>query len=542
MLPTIAERFFDSVQKYGDLPAVGFSGEDAYLTYAQLGEKVKECARCLETIKAGETVGLLSENRPEWGKAYFGILAAGGTVVPFDSLLKEDELRQIFIDSGIHRIFVSHKFIALAESIIASLDRRIEIIDLENIPVVDTGEFIPRYSENPHGPAVIIFTSGTTGRAKQVILTHANILSDIDSIKKCVRFDPGDRFLSVLPLHHTFEATAGFLLALLSGCAIYYVRELNSREIMTGFQRHKISYFISVPLILEKLYHGILGAVKKAPLTKRVLFTFMNKSARAIYSMTGKNAGVKLFASLREKAGLSSLKLIVSGGAPLPIEVAKGFGMLGFTMLEGYGLTETSPVLSVNLPGKIKFGSVGQPLPRVELKIDSPDEHGIGEILAKGPMVTLGYKENPEATAELFDGEWMRTGDMGYIDDEGYLFIKGREKNLIVSAAGKNIYPEEIEAQLLNSDFILEAMVYGHQAANGREEVAAIVYPDYELLGMELEKKPEAVTGDDCKTIIGRDIKDICGRMADFKRVKHITYTREELAKTSTRKIKRYLY
>ncbi|MEZ5358908.1 MAG: AMP-binding protein [Candidatus Zixiibacteriota bacterium] len=538
----IAARFFHAVEKHGQLPAMGYSGEDAIVTYHQLGEKVKECALCLSDIEPGEAVGLLSENRPEWGKVYLGILSAGGTVVPFDSLLKKDELKQIFIDSGIKRVFVSHKFIDIAESIVSSIDREVKIYDLTNIPVADTKEFVPRFSENKDETAVIIFTSGTTGKAKQVMLTHNNILSDIDSILICVRFRAGDSFLSVLPLHHTFEATAGFLLAILNGCAIYYVRELNSREIMTGFQRHNISYFIAVPLILEKLYHGILGAVKKAPLTKRLMFTMLNKSTRAIYSLTGKNAGKKLFASLRQKAGLSSLKLIVSGGAPLPIEVAKGFSMLGFTLLEGYGLTETSPVLTVNLPEKIKFGSVGKPLPRVELKIDSIDDSGIGEVLAKGPMVTPGYKNNHEATNALFDNGWMRTGDVGYIDDEGFLFIKGRAKNLIVSAAGKNIYPEEIEAQLLNSDFILEAMVYGHKANNGREEVAALIYPDYELLAAELGKQPGSVSEADCKTVVGKDIQAICSRMADFKRVKHITYTREELAKTSTRKIKRYLY
>ncbi|MCK5126582.1 MAG: AMP-binding protein [candidate division Zixibacteria bacterium] len=538
----IAACFFSSAVNHADSRAVGISGEDAYLDYRHLLRKVKECSAHLGKLASGQRVGLLAENRPEWGKAYLAILASGGIVVPIDALLKQNEFQNIIEQAGITKLIVSHSFIDTAEEINKSLEYKIEIIDLENIPESDVSDYQPNFVTDPHNTAVLIFTSGTTGNAKKVILTHENILSDIDSLLDIVNFQEGDRFLSVLPLHHTFEATLGFLIPLLNGCAVYYIRELNSREIMTGFQKNKITHFVSVPLIYEKLYQGILGAVKKAPPTKRALFSISRKATGAIYSLTGKNAGTQLFKSLRKKAGLENLKLFVSGGAPLPMEVNKGLNLLGIKLLEGYGLTETSPVLTCNRPDKIKFGTVGLPVKNVKIKIDQPDDNGVGEVLAKGPMITPGYQDNPEATEELFRDGWMCTGDLGSIDSEGFLTIKGRAKNLIVSAAGKNIYPEEIESELLNSEYILEAMVYAHQASNGREEVGAMIFPDLELIAGKINKKPEEVIEDDVKEVIQSEIRHICSKMAGYKRIKHITFTQEELQKTSTRKIKRYLY
>lgn len=540
--PNIAARFLAAIEKYADKPAVGMAGEDAFLTYSQLGEKVRECAVFLGKLQPLEPIGLLSENRPEWGKVYFAILAAGGKVVPVDSLLKENELIQVFTESGMTRIFVSHKYLEIVEQVVSKIDNPPQIINLETIPSGNASNYEPAYSNNGDDPAAIIFTSGTTGKSKKVILTHNNLLSNIEGVLKRLAFSPADRFLSVLPLHHTFEATGGLLTPLLHGCSIYYVKELNSREILGGMKKHKITIFIGVPLLLEKLYQGIMNGIKKAPFTKRVLFNVLMNSAKTIYSTTGKNAGRKLFSSLRQKAGLDSLRLMVSGSAPISVEIIKGFYLLGFDFIEGYGLTETSPVLSANSLENPKFGSVGPVLDNVEIRIDSPNENGIGEIVVKGPMATPGYEDNPEATAELWKDGWLHTGDLGYLDSDNYLYICGRAKNLIVSAAGKNIYPEEIEAQLSQSAYIQEVVIYGKKSDAGREEVAALVYPDFEFLESEINKKPDDVTDDELKDTVGKDIRRLCADMADFKRVKHIQYTREELEKTSTKKIKRYVY
>ncbi len=538
----IAALFFEAAERFADYPAVGFSGEDAYLTYAQLAEKVRECARALGDVKSQEPIGLLSENRPEWGKAYLAILACGGMVVPIDPLLKGDELAWVIAESGIDRLLVSSKYLSVLETALDGAERKPEIIHLETVAFQSVEQFRPISADDPDAPAVLIFTSGTTGKSKKVVLTHRNILSDMDGFMKRLQFGPGDRFLSVLPLHHTFEATCGFIAPLTHGAAVYYIKALNSREILDGIKKHRITHFISVPLLYEKLYHGILSAVRKAPMHRRALFKTLMTTSKALYSMAGMNAGKGLFGSVKKKTGLDSIRLMVSGGAPLPAEISKNFSLMGFTFVEGYGLTETSPVLNVNLPGRVKHGSVGPPLPNVEMKIDRPDESGVGEIIVRGPMVTPGYLDNPEATAELIRDGWLYTGDYGHFDEDGYLFISGRKKNLIVSAAGKNIYPEEVESQLLKSPFIYEAMVWGKETDSGREEVAALIYPDFEALSTHLSRAPEKITDSDIKSVIDPEVRALSRGLADFKRVKHIEYTREELEKTSTKKIKRYKY
>ena len=546
-ITNIAARFFQAAEKYGDKPAVGVAGEDAYLTYNQLAKKIRECAAFLGPLEKRQPIGLLSENRPEWCKVYIAVLACGGMVVPIDPQLKEQELSRLLAESRIRKLFVSPKYLEIAEAAAVSLESSLDIINLETIPISE--DEIPEleFADEPDRPAVIIFTSGTTGKSKRVILTHGNILSDVEGIFQRMRVTPADRFLSVLPLHHTFEATCGFIGPLLQGSAIYYITELNSRAILSGIRKHEITYLIAVPLLYEKIYHGILSAVGKASPAKRIMFHISMRMAGSLSWLTGKNPGRKLFASFRQKAGLGSLQVMVSGAAPLPVEISRNFNLLGFNFLEGYGLTEASPVLTVNPTDRVKFGSVGPPLENVEIKIDSPNEKGVGEILARGPMITPGYEDNPEETAKLLEDGWLHTGDLGWLDKDSYLYIAGRKKNLIVSAAGKNIYPEEIEAELLRSPYILETLVYGTKGATGREEVSAIIYPDFEQLATRLNKDSEEVnpndfTAEEIKSVLDLEIKTICRSMADYKRIKNISYIRQEFEKTTTRKIKRHLY
>lgn len=541
-LYNIAVRFFAAAEKFADLPAVGMAGEDDYLTYRQMAERTRAFAQSLGPLDPGEAIGILSENRPEWGQAYLAVLARGGTVVPIDPLLKKDELARVMSESGIGRLIVSAKYHGIADAVIARFERQPQIIPLEQAMAGDPAGFVPTPADDPDSLAVLIFTSGTTGNSKKVILTHRNIISDMEGFIARLSFGPGDRFLSVLPLHHTFEATCGFIAPLTHGAAVYYVKALNSREILDGIKKHRITHFISVPLLYDKLYHGILNALNKAPAPKRGIFKMSMTATRTLYSMTGANVGKTMFKSMRKKAGLDSIRLMVSGGAPLPPEISMNFSFMGIDFIEGYGLTETSPVLNVNPLEKIKFGSVGPPLHNVEMRIHEPDGNGVGEIIVRGPMVTPGYLDNPEETARLIRNGWLHTGDIGRMDEDGYLFISGRKKNLIVSAAGKNIYPEEIEAELLKSPYILEVMIWGKKTDSGREEVAALIYPDIDALGAHLNKSPDRITDEDVKSVVDVEVKTLCAGLADFKRVKHIEYVRNELEKTSTKKIKRYLY
>lgn len=518
------------------------AGENQTVSYADLAETVSRHASALSQIEAEQPIGLLSENRPEWCQVYLAILTAGGVVVPIDSLLKKEEISRIIDQSGISILYVSNRYYEMAEAIIERQERKIDLRSVDDIPEVESVEPPTSFPDKSDQAAVLIFTSGTTGGSKKVILTHRNILSDVAGFASLFDFQPKHRFLSVLPLHHTFEATCGFLMPLFHGCSIFYIRELNSREIMQGIKRHRITHFISVPLLYEKIYSGIMAGVKKAPMIKRTVFKTLFNTSRMVLALTGKSAGAKLFASFREKAGLESIELFISGGAPLPPDIPKNFGLMGFSFVEGYGLTETSPVLTVNPPGAGRFGSVGKALPNAEVKIDQPNEAGVGEIIARGPMVTPGYADNPEATAELIQDGWLHTGDLGRIDSDGYLFIVGRKKSLIVSAAGKNIYPEEIEGELLKSSFVFETIVVSKMSDSGREEVAAFVHPDMELVARMVGKEISDVTLDDIKTHLDPVIKEVNNRIASYKRIKHVTYETEELAKTSTKKIKRFLY
>lgn len=535
----IAACFFDVAGQFADHPALGMAGDDAVLTYRQVSEAVRRFAYFLGSSESGWRVGILSENRVEWAVAYLGILASGGLAVPIDPLLKEEELDRVFLEAGLDKLCVSNRLREVVDRAMARGTARPELIPLDSVLTLTGKERPLQPAEDPHRPASLIFTSGTTGKSKKVILTHGNILSNIHGFCRRVSLPAGSRFLSVLPLHHTLECTCDMIAPLVLGSAVYYVRELNSREILNGFRKHKITHFIGVPLIFEKLYRGIQDAVKKAPLSQRAGYWILKGAVTAASAVVGLNIGRTMFASFRRKAGLDSVELMISGGAPLPIEVSRAINQIGINFIEGYGLTETAPVVSLTPAERIKYGSVGPALDNAEVRLDTPDGHGIGELLVRGPMTTPGYEGNPEATAELLHDGWLHSGDLARIDDDGYIYIVGRKKNVIVSAAGKNIYPEEIEAALLASPWIIEAMVYGRKGEGGREEVAAMVYPDFNRLGAQTGKGREAITDDEIKAILDPEIKTICGRMADFKRVKHITYCRRELEKTSTRKIKR---
>lgn len=538
----IASRFFAAAEEYPTNAVVGVVGDKSYLTYAQMAAAVRAYMVRLSGLEKLEVVGLLSENRPEWGIAYMAILASGGVVVPIDPQLKERELRRVFQESRLKKLYISSRYLKLAAIAETSLEWPIQNINLDEPLVASSRPIAAIVKTVGNDPAVMIFTSGTTGHAKRVVLTHGNILSDIDGFTARIPYQSDYRFLSVLPLHHTLEATCGFVGPLLHGCSVHYLRELNSRAILEGISGQKITHFISVPLLYEKMYHSILAGVRKAPLLGRVLFYGMRLTVTSIFRLTGKNAGHILFRSFRRRAGLDSLRLMISGGAPLPVAIARNFSFLGLDFIEGYGMTETSPVLTLNHPERIRFGSVGRALDNAEIKIDSPDNRGVGEILACGPMVMRGYEGNPQETAKVIKDGWLHTGDIGRIDKDGYLHICGRAKNLIVSAAGKNIYPEEIEATLLESPYILETLVYGKKMLNEREEVAALVYPDLAAIAAALGKETASTSEDEMRQFLDQEIKTICARIADYKRIKHLAYRWQEFEKTSTRKIKRHLY
>ena len=573
---TIPEMFDYSAQQYGSSVAMRYFTQGRFpdITYAELKQKIDHFARGLGKLgfSPGDKAALLSENRPAWGTAYLAVLKSGGVSVPLDPQLKGPELGHIIRESGARFAIVSAKFAFDLEELVADIAGFDTLIYMDGLAATSAPELEqgtePRFQEvsyhevsssgaqenfdfpkvDPEEVATLIYTSGTTGQSKGVMLTHKNIMSDIAALQQTIEFQPTDNFLSVLPLHHTFECTCGFLTPLSGGAMITYARSLKSRELLEDIKRNNVTILLGVPLLFEKMLTGLLKAVEKKPASARALFKTGLVGVRMVKKLTGYDAGAQIFKGLREKAGLSSLRFLISGGAPLPPEVAEGFTTLGIGFLQGYGLTETSPVLTLNPEAKPKAASIGKALPGVEIKILNPDEKGIGELVVRGAMVMKGYYNNPKATAEVLRDGYFHTGDSGWVDEEGYYYVAGRIKDVIVTAAGKNVYPEEVEFALAKSPYILETLVLRRAAEEAtpkrvrREQVWAIVVPDYEYFDQIAQERGIAFDEAKIEATIKEEVSKRCAEIADYKRVKYFTIREEEFEKTSTRKIKRYLF
>lgn len=369
-------------------------------------------------------------------------------------------------------------------------------------------------------PAVILYTSGTTGQSKGAILSHDNLLFNIAAGVKHLELQEGISTLSFLPINHVFEQVCGILLPLSIGGTINFAESL--KKLGENLAEIKPTFLLGVPAVYRLLLERIMNNIRAKSLT-RLLFN---------WSLTRPLVQRKI----RQRVGQHTT--FVSGGAALDPSVAAGFHNLGLMLFQGYGITETSPIIAAESPHMLRPGSVGRPLPGVEVRITDAEDDGVGEILVRGPNVMLGYYKNPRATdAAIIDG-WYHTGDLGHIDTDGYLFITGRAKNLIVTANGKNVYPEEVENELLKSSFIAEIMVYGHKAGASIEEVHAIVFPDQEALD---RLHPDKLSQSDVEKLIRDEILTYGKNLADYKRVRKFTLREDEFPKTTTRKIKRFI-
>lgn len=533
-----ALRFPDRVALKGD------GGRGLTLTYSQVLDNVKRLAAGLQAPEYADLreIGLLSENRPEWPVAYLAIVASGKTVVPLDATLKSNEIEALLRVAGLTTIFVSGRF----EKMVEDLDPGLRVFSFESSSashwqrlMSNLVDFTPLASRD--NTAVLIYTSGTTGTPKAVILTHGNILANLKGIQHAIHIDQHDVCLSLLPLHHTFEATCGFLTPLTRSAMVVYARTLKSREIREDIAANDVSIMCGVPLLFEKLYHAMHRNIQSTPSYQRAIFHALLACSALGWGMRRK-WGRTLFAPLLRKAGMGKVRLFFSGAAALPIHISRFFCLIGIDLLQGYGMTETSPVISITHPDDIKLGSVGPPLIGVDVRIDNPDEHGVGEITVRGDNCTPGYRNNPDQTAELWRDGWLHTGDLGQLK-KGHLWITGRAKNLIISAAGKNIYPEEIEERLLISDFVLESVVFG-QKKQGRqgEEVRALIVPDLDQLEAEFGIDPANPDLNRIREVLGQVVVKVNSEMADYKRISGFDFQLQELEKTSTRKIKRFVY
>ena len=490
-------------------------------------------------IKLGDNVILFSSNMPEWGMSYFGILKTGAAAIPIDPASGIDEIVNFAKTGEAKAVLLSLKLAEenpeLAEKLKAA-KLKINVWTFNEVfempSEIEEAKRLALLPEKvlANNVASLIFTSGTTGTPKAVMLSHKNFVNMISMLSSVLEMDTSDGILSVLPLHHTFEFSAGFLTPFANGTQITYLDELSSEELSRAIENNLVTGMVGVPALWEMLHRRIKTRMRErgdwfADLADNVI-----EFNAWIRDNTPFNLGPIVFFPIHEGMG-GRMRYMISGGSALSEKVQKDLHGLGFTVLEGYGLTESSPVLTVARPGnKLLRGSVGKPLPGVEIMIENPDANGVGEVLARGQNVMLGYFNNDEATEAVIEDRWLKTGDLGKLDDDGNLYIVGRSKDVIIDSNGKNIYPDEIEDLYGKSDFIKELSVVGLPDQDGGEKIAALVVPDYEkdisLNRAETNKKVE------------EHFREISASLPFFKRVKVLHLTPFELPRTATQKSK----
>ena len=550
----LKERMAKTVENFGERTAFYRDGkglEDSKkISYKEFMNDINSLGTALvEMGLKGKRIAVIGENRYEWELAYLAIVCGAGVVVPLDKALPDNEIESLIIRSEVEAIFYSNKYDGCMAQIQKEGNTKLKYfisMDLEKNDfnkysqkeIIKKGRELLRngnkeYLEskiNNEEMTIMLFTSGTTNQSKAVMLSQQNICTNVHDIRNVFELDETDRFLSFLPLHHTFECTVGFLYPLSIGGNIIFSKGV--RHIADELKNFKITAMICVPVVFEKMYDkliktidekGKLGTVKKGIKLSNCLLK------------VGIDIRKKLFKEIHDNLG-GCLRVMVAGGAALSPEKEKGFWDLGFNVLQGYGLTETSPVIAAELTKQKRLSSIGKKFPSVEVKIDDPDKSGVGELLAKGKSVMLGYYNNEEANKEVFteDG-WFRTGDLARIDKDGYLYISGRKKFVIVLKNGKNVYPEEIESLLEKSDLIKECMVFGMPAKDGDVTLSVKVCYDKDYIKKEFGEIKE----EEIKEKIWNWVKEINKTMPKYKYVKKLLLTDEELVKTTTLKIKR---
>jgi long-chain acyl-CoA synthetase len=522
------------------------------LSYAEFLARVRDVSELLARlgVEPKVRVALCAENSVAWPALYFGAVALGATVVPVDARLKQQETTHILRDSACSVLLTTARQYQLVQDIERMLPELRHVVLLEGsriLPVDSRGvqyhdfetalteavqqadaanRAFDRHDPLPADVASFIYTSGTTGRQKGAMLTHGNFLANVAGCRKAFAIHPNENFLLVLPLHHAFAFTGNLLLPMACGNCISLVENL--RTVGENMREVSPTAFIGVPLLIEKMYQRILARLRK----RRMVYALFRMGLRG-----------PVRRQIRASLG-GRLRIVVTGGAPCDPAVLHGFRQLGIDILEGYGLTEASPVVALNPLARPKPGSIGLPLDGVEVRLYDVNAQGVGELQIRGPNVMLGYYNDPAATEEAFLDGWFRTGDLARRDEDGYLHLAGRKKSLIVNREGKNIYPEEVELQALRSPFLLEALVLGYREPGDGpgERVGIVVVPNQDALDEEARRRGQPLRDADVVELLRGEVKCVCAEIADYKRPRKILIRVEEFEKTSTGKIKRYLY
>jgi long-chain acyl-CoA synthetase len=486
-------------------------------------------------IKQHDRVILFSHNMPEWGLTYFGLMKAGAACIPVDPASSVAEIKNFAANGEASAIVVSQKL--LDENPELKIELTTPIWTFEDVfELTDEATERERIALLPkrvpsNAVASLIFTSGTTGKPKAVMLSHKNFVNMISMLGSVLDMSISDGVLSVLPMHHTFEFSAGFLTPFSNGTQITYLDELSGDELARAIKNGHVTGMVGVPALWEMLHRRIKTRLRDRGDWIADAADNLIEFNAWLRDKTPFNLGPIMFFPIHAGLG-GKMRYLISGGSALTEKVQRDMHGLGFTILEGYGLTEASPVLTVTRPqNKMMGGCVGKPLPGVEVKIHEPDENGVGEVLARGQNIMLGYYNNDEATKETMRDRWLRTGDLGRLDDDGNLYIVGRSKDVIIDSNGKNVYPDEIEEIYTNSPFIKELSVVGLQDESGGERIACLAVPDLEH---DISLSRAAVNRK-----IEEHFREISAGIPFYKRVKSLYFTNFELPRTATRKVKR---
>ncbi len=545
----IREIMNNSIEKYPENKAFIIKNKDknkekyTNITYREFGEQINSFGSAL--INRGlknKHIAVISPNRYEWALTYYAVLNGTGILVPLDKGLPDSEIESLLQRSHSNAVIFDKKYEEIMEQIKENKTTSVtEFICMdENDTFPSINELLTEGKEllnqgyrefldakiNEEEMSIILFTSGTTSASKAVMLSHKNIASNLYALNSAEKIYDTDVNLAFLPFHHTFGST-GLLFFLSNGATNVFCDGI--RHIQSNLKEYKVTTFVCVPLLLEAMYKKIMKEIEKQgkeKLIKRIIpiTNFLLKLKIDIRR--------KVFKDIINSLG-GNIRFIVSGASGIDKKVAKGFNDFGILTVQGYGLTETSPVLSAENENCIRYGSIGYPMANVEIKIDNPNEEGIGEIIAKGPNVMLGYYENEEATNEVIVDGWFHTGDLAYRDKDGYIFIAGRKKNVIVLKNGKNIYPEELEILINDLPYVEESMVFGMPKEDDLVVSAKIVY------NKEFKEKNN-YTEEELREKIWQDIKEINKELPTYQHIKNIIVTDEPMIKTTTAKVKRY--
>lgn len=499
MYKAIPEIFFEIAEKNSSKPALLYKKEGVYfpVTYGELSEKVLALAQGLQSlgVEKGDRAAILSENRPEWAISDLAIMSVGGVVVPLHTtfnpkalitILNHSKAKVLVVSNSdfLNKVLIGQKHLRHLKKIIFLEKITVSQKEILSDKVIGWNAILkrnqsasrPKLFLDPDDPCSIIYTSGTTGKPKGVVLTHRNFLSNVEAVNEVIPVKASDVFLSFLPLSHVLERTAGYYMPISYGATIAYAE--NVKQVAQNLKEVRPTILISVPRIFEKFHDAVWDKVNESSkLQKKIFLWALKQNKNSFYYKIG---DFFAFRKIRNKMG-GRLRLTISGGASLNEKVAKFFSKVGINILEGYGLTETSPVVAANRENDFKFGTVGKLVPGVKVKISENKE-----ILVKGPNVFSAYFDNKKQTKEVFDKEgWFYTGDMGFLDNEGFLTIIGRGKEMIVTSGGKNVWPEKIENLLNDDKFISQTMVMG----NNRKFISALIVPDWQEVEVYFKEK-----------------------------------------------------